>query len=340
MRKILATVAVATMSVTAFAGGNLDFRGDYKSPGGDQASAASAGFQTTRARLNLSGKVNEMLTAKAQYSFETNAINSAEMIHKMDGMTLTFGKIDDSALSGFEGLRSTADQYFQSIAYMKPYAAGMAADFTVGEGSVKVTLFNDGFNASPTNKGTPGFGIAYRGTFGALGVMANMNSVPEINGTASVTDSYNGVGVSYKVDALKLSVDYLMNTYASGSTYSQVAKDATKNSLVAQFDYDMGNWIPQLKFESSTMENVKAGNTGKNNLATVITGMATTGAYTGTVSQMSLGAEYHPTAGDNNFRYHVMYQTTDVTVSGLASLTQKSNNNIYAGVRMVADFLK
>lgn len=352
MKRILATAAIVAMSATAFAGGELDLRAGYKGQSQNTVTSSNqtgnGGVAFDRARLGFTAKTNDAVSGKAQLDLTTahtgaaTIIKYAEVTHKWTDMfSLTLGRLDDTGMSGFEGMRSLGDMYFSSSAFMKNYYGGGRLSFKISDSNeLKVYLFNENFNAS--NTGTAlGYGLQYVGSAGDLGYVVSYHIAPmTITNQPTAATNYLNLGVNYKMGDWLMSLDYDMNTYGKQGVVS--SNDATKNSIVAMVDYNMGNWVPQLKFESSTMTDVSTTAQGANN-ETANTGLCSnTAACSVTVSQYSLGTEYKPAPADK-FRYHLEYVGSTVSGSGTgATATNKTitSTTVYAGFRWQADFLK
>lgn len=327
MKKVLAAVALSTVSLSAFAGGNLDVLGNYYSKSTESAAGAKTTLgtlKTERARLNFTGKVADGVTAKANVNLLTTATNGSavqflEMNHVWsEGLLFSVGKLDNMGYGGFEGLRAPADHYFSSLNHKRGYKPGAMWDYTLMDGqTLKVVFMNENEDDGSGSKTQTGYGLQWAGSFGENSkVLVSYHAVP--NG--AITMKYTAAGYQYKAESFTASLDYLM--YDSGAT----AANKT-NSAVLMVDVPMGNWIPQFKYEASTSD--IAGTMG---LSTVAAG------NTGSHKAMSLGTEYKPNPADP-FRYHFQY-VSKASNSGATGANDDKSTEIFAGVRMLADFMK
>jgi len=118
-------------------------------------------------------------------------------------------------------------------------------------------------------------------------------------------------------------LDYLYDTMKDATVVNETNKTT---SIVGTVGARMDNWVAKLKAESSEAEVFTAANTsGKNK-------------YNG----YQAAVEYLP-ANDKNFRYHVAYVTRDFkpdTAAGAANTDTQTTQTVFAGVRILADFLK
>lgn len=346
MKKFTLTfLTIIGVSAAAFASGSLDLRANYVGTNTDNngTKSSTSGFLADRARVSFSGKLSEKTSGKAQLYFDSSipGLKYGEISQKLtDTLTLSLGKIDDAGYGGFEGLKTTADQYFTSLNYKHGYVFGANLNCKMYDNqSLLLHIMNEGENAGQTGPtsangvastgGTSnGFGVRWMGSFGDSSILASYHSVPSTSATAASGSGGNAtsvsaadymtVGYQYKTNALIASFDYI-----SKQTKTQItgagASDGKSNSIVAMVDYNMGTYAPNFKVESSTTTAVNSTTESKQ-------------------LQYSLGAHIIPHP-DENFRYQIEYvgKTTNAGTSGAADITTSS---IYAGVRLVADFLK
>lgn len=356
MKRILLTAAMVAVSATALAGGYVDLRADWKGTNGNTVTSTvntgTGGFAFDRARVGFNGSVGAV-SGKAEldalynstYTPGTPVVKYAEITHKFaDNMSMSFGKLEDTGMSGNEGMRSTGDMYFTSGAYMKNYFGGLRFAWNISDSNtLKVYMMNQDFNS--TNSGTAqGYGLQYVGSAGDFGYVFNYHTLPTtvalqaVNGHSA---TYMTLGVNYKAGDWMIAFDYNMNTYAKQATTAAVG-DATKNGMVLQVDWNMGNWVPQLKYESTVAKDLSTTKHASND-GTGYTGICTNAAACEvTLTQFSIGTEYRLNPADK-FRYHLQYVSTAVSSTGTgATATNKSpsSTTVYAGFRWNADFLK
>ena len=354
MRKILATIAIAAMSATAFAGGDIKLRGDYtgnasykNATGVDQA--ASGGFGSTYARIGYSGKLSDSVTGKVQADFVTGVFVAkyAQVTNKMsDAFALTFGKLATIGNGGFEGATPISELEFKSPAFLMPFPSGMAIDYKISDASaLKISFVNQGFGSSasstvaaPTgatlipavtsgaaNTAT-GYGVSYDGNYSFMDVKASYHSVP--TAAASKSNNYMALGAQKSFGALKGSLDYLGNTYQAAST------DNTKTSIVLALNYDMGQWSPAFRYATTTYKGIAASAAGSDESALTFGTMTDSATYT----QMALGVNYKPVAADS-FSYHAHYVSLAGT-SGTATDSAVTQTKVVAGFTLYTDFAK
>lgn len=350
MRKFLATAAIVAISSSAFAGGSLDVRADFKGTSVYKNAAnvdqdSTGGLTPSRGRLNFNGKVNDSVTTKAQFDFVEEAalfsvIKYAEVTHKWSDMfALTVGKLDDTGTGGYEARRNSGEMYFKSASYLGNYYTGGRADLSFSEAhNLGIFVMNEQFNVGSTSTKL-GYGLNYDGHFGSFGVQASYHAVPQVNGSQSNT--YMALGGMFKTDAMKITLDYLGNTYTKLS--NDGTKDGTKSSIVVMFDYDLGMFEPNVKVESSTITNLNTSYGAANNAALATYGATIgTGNYTAAITQYSLGVNYKPFPADK-FNYHLEYVGASTVFDGAGvTATNKTvtTTTVYAGLTMVADLWK
>jgi len=369
MKRILATAAIVAMSATAFAGGDLDLRSGYtgftRNTTGTTTQTGIGGLGMDRARIGFSGSVGsvsgkvqlDMLSAGSNTGAASTAIGGlvkyAEITNKWnDNMSLSAGRLDDTGMGGNEAMRSTGDQYFTSATYMKNYFGGLRFGWTISDSNtLKIYLGNENFNTSGTGT-AQGYGLQYVGAAGDFGYMASYHTFPmTVTGQPSATNTYINLGLNYKMNEWAFAFDYNMNTYGKQSV-ATAGSDATKNSMILMVDYNMGNWVPQLKYESSTvtdlhtnfhLSNDQAIGVTANPELTASTGICTNAAACAVAaSAYTIGTEYKPNPSDK-FRYHFMYTGKTFASSGAgATSTNKTvtSTTVVAGFRWQADFLK
>ncbi len=380
--KILKALLVLSTFIggQVFAGAIFDFRSDilsnskYSDANNNDVRAQSY-FVISRARFRMSGNFNETLSYDARMNLlnatdtkgddgASKFLNFAQLSQKIDDANvLTFGKLADLGIGGWEGQTSTGDMYMTSMSFYQPYLVGGRFDAKMDSHSLTVYLVNGGEAGSSSNpiasdktQTRVGTGVTYKGGFAekTINLIASLHSLPTPAAASAPyqdqNNNYAAVGLQYKTDVLNASLDLVGNTYTGQGTLANT--DATKNSAVLTAKYIVGNWIPTLKLDSSTIKNVAGVANGyyeSDNAATSSSSptklygvtLPNTTAYTNTVTQVALGTEYKPKM-DENFRYHLMLVSKATTFdSSIATANNKvSEVKVIAGVRILADILK
>lgn len=294
-----------------------------------------------------------------------DSVYALYLAKKMDAFTFTAGRIAINQ-GGFESAQGdAADTYQFSLANggTGPYyfnsssnivtslanGSGAGVAYTMGDHKIELQALNQRDAAYSSTNTTSGqvtvaekrrqtVGLAYMGSFGDVGVSASFfnsaddrRTVSGLNG-AWVSDSqtdltFTNLGVSYKMDALNLTLDYLDNVAKPKATGSY--KDQT-TSTVLMAKYDMGMYIPQLKIESSTH---------KENEETTDADKQASFARTG----LTAALEVKPMS-DEDFRYHVAYVSVADKFNKTAdtSTTNETVNwsKMVVGIKYTGDFLK
>ena len=315
-----------------------------------------------RARLRFDkpdvAQVNTTTGVPANYQRDSlnDAIDYAYVAHKFtDYFKLTVGKWA-SEIGGFEGNTSPADLYLVSELYS---GKGVTTGTVISKGinpliflpGVKAT-FNfldtqeisleacDQTTADPVDsKGnldqTRGLaGIVYRAVFAdkVWNLLASYHqSTPGNAKNTSDLDSYAALGMKYEGEMLMASVDLLMNTTKDGATGDK----GVLSGIVGNIAYKgWEHWTPMIKLYKS-QQKVDEGYPGSSGTYT----SATTANFTG----YSAVFEYRPVKEDI-FRYHLNYnyyvEDPDDAIPGLANSNNKTKQEVVAGMRILADFLK
>lgn len=345
MKKVIAALAATTVAATANAGSlNLDMRFDHsnKTYNKDAGKEGTSTFTMQTGRLDYQGKLSDALSFRTRLRFNkkqedvnkgdslNSTVDYAYVTHKMnDSWSLTAGKYA-SEIGGFEGNTSGADLYLKTEAYDGSslntqstaklsdylYISGAKLGYKMGDHSVSLMAFDaPSTSAAPTNPHKYGAGVAYMGAFmdKALTVRASYHDVA---GYTNKDEKWNFVaaGIQYKAEVVTATLDYLMNTEkADANTTDKLT------SIAAKVDYTgMEGVTPSLKVYSS-QDKAQAG--------TKINGTGVSGVV-----------EFKPNK-DEPFRYHVAYNMANSKKDATGEKT-KTMNEVVAGIRINADFLK
>ncbi len=347
MKKILMTSLVSAALVsTAHAGSiSMDMRTDFESTTYNEAAnkASYNRFYVPMLRLDSKANFDELTTfrlrfrlSKAQGSVNSrdqlnDATDFAYVARKLNSdLTLTVGKFATD-IGGIEGTTSSPDLYLQSVTYSAQnpirYATGAKLTYALAEGQelslMSTNQQTDAEEGGKFNQTRDTLGVVYKGSFldKTLSPILSYHN-DKVQPSTSVTRqrdlAYTAVGFKYDFAPMFVEVDYLMDNLKSQTT---VDETDTRSSLLATVGGKFAdNWVGKLKYESSEVESFTAANTSSK---------TKTNAY-------QLAAEFQPT-GDKNLRYHLAYVAKDTKPEAGETQTQQS---IYAGVRLLADFLK
>ncbi|MEZ0391488.1 MAG: hypothetical protein ACAH59_04685, partial [Pseudobdellovibrionaceae bacterium] len=274
----------------------------------------------------------------------------------MENLGFQIGKFGTD-IGGIEGMTNSADLYLKSqaygggtltttnalgtVSYLETenyrYATGLKAMSKFAGNEISLMLLNqetpavDG--AGKFYQSRNGYGLVWKGEFldqtlkpvlswhqDNLQTQANVPAVTMAN-TSDKKYDYYAAGLKYDWEPFFIELDYLYNTYLNRSTVDEADKTS---SVVGTLGGRMENWVARLKVESSETE--------------IFTG---TGSSTKPkLMGYQAALEYLPT-GDKSYRYHLAYVQKDQMpdLSGAGSDTQ-TVQQVFAGVRLFADFLK
>lgn len=335
MKRILAIVAIVAMSATAFAGVSFDGRLDHSQTDTTVGSAKTSGagaFAPNRLRVTFSGKLTETISGKMQFDALSDwaagagnpaykSVNYAELTNKVsDSVSISTGRLADSMYSGWEGSVSTGDLYFTSQSYLNAKrVSGLKFNYMLAEKQDIYAFVTNNEDTSDNSTSTAtgntnavGYGLVYRAWYDSLGVNVSYHIMPNQSNGNDAKNNYMNLGVAWKNDSNWVTFDYDSNTQGKEVSATQ---DKTYTTMVLQYKFlGWGNWVPFLKYDSSSIK-VPAETT---------------------VTTMGAAVEYYPTAGDNNFRYHIAYNTLDSTTAGVKT----NQTQVMLGTRFNFDALK
>lgn len=362
---VLATIVAAS---NAFAGLSLDGRIDHKQTSNAIASGAMVtgngpgAFALTYARLNYTGTAVEGLTVTGQYDLTSatagstasqngTMINHLFLNHKMGSGSLSMGKLSavNAGLLNAELINGATNHhsYFSSAAAWKAILfrpIGINYQHYLSEtSSASLVIFNnnDGVTTGGNTNGA-GYGLSYMGKYGATTVNASYTAINDDTAVANSygTDSYLQLSGLYKTESWDLGLSYYSMTDAKIATGAG-NPDTTLQTITLDFRYKMGNWEFPIRFESSS----KSICMFMIAQATLPESPCSSTSYSkdasDTLSQYSLAAEYRPTVGSNNMRYHFAYVNRATTMDTTASTNVNTNmTQVFAGVKYLGDLLK
>lgn len=255
-----------------------------------------------------------------------------------DMVTVNVGKLADIGLGGFEGQENPGDEYFLAMGNLSTlYVLGAQVQYQISDTQkVGVPFFN---NTTATDSVRMGAGVWYAGTFGNVGLRVSYHTLPGNAMSAAgfgATSVAKGaiattpltVGLSYKMDDWKFTLDYDSITVTNASL---LGNNQVVTSAVVTARYNMGNWTPWVKLESTSRQGFQ-------------TAATATSDASDSVMNWSLAAEYKKNATDP-FRYELAYLSSATSYAGNSNYTGQTNASVtdsamYAGIRYVGDFLK
>ena len=262
-----------------------------------------------------------------------DSVDYAEVTQKFsDSWSLVVGKLKDDGLGGFESQVKSADLYLLSNGYLgnKDLVGAQLVYKLADAQELDLYYYN---NDSATDTTRPGVNLAYHGTFGSFGVIANYSQIGEGQstggafGTRDINKNYGTVGVSYVWNDLKFTGDYDFYTNATNAL-ATTGNNRTLSDVVLRAAYAWGNWTPAVKFETFTR-----------------TGYQTAGTsdVTDNGINWSASVEYRKNPTDP-FRYHLAY-VNGTTNYGSNSAYGSNNTTVngqfaFLGIRYMGDFLK
>jgi hypothetical protein len=364
-RLLLTTIVASALGAAAQAGTiSLDARTDYEANTYNDAALQknSTRFNLQTLRLDYKGALSDATSFRLRYRFNnpsskansstaaltfraadsaTSALDFAYVEQKlMDNMSVQVGKFNTD-IGGIEGLTSGADLYFTSQAYGEQsplrYATGAKLMYKMNDQEIDLMAVNQETDAFTNIGGTTNsfsqnheaYGIVYKGSFMDKALMPVVSwHTDKAQATSAagndMENNYYSAGLKYDFAPIFVELDYLYDTMADRTVVGETNKTT---SIVGTVGARMDNWVAKLKAESSEAESFSAAATsGKNK-------------YNG----YQAAVEYLP-ANDKNFRYHVAYVTRDAKPEtgafGTTSTDTQTTQSVFAGVRILADFLK
>jgi hypothetical protein len=342
MKTQLVTAAIAGLLLnTAWAGIKLESRADYRNSTFNEESG-SKGYSTTqltRARLNITHKVQDNLSLKARFDLTADAVSSgssftasgsrtafteyASMGYSlMENMTFEIGKLKPVG-GGMEQQYNGGDRYFDSnllgSMYPQSGAGGMGLIYSMGDHKVTAQFTNDPNEANPASSGTSRTkaGVEYYGNFmdKNLQVIASYHSLQKQVATDSKPITWTLVGVKYNAGFATFDLDYGMKKdEANGATSADEHNGFVFGASAPVVD----SWKAIAKFESSE---TKVAGTKKFIYSNV--GLAVENA-------IAEGCNFH-------VAYNMLNRKDDTVASGASDVKE---NQLLVGIKLYADLVK
>ncbi len=356
---LMALLSTSLLASAAFAGSiSLDTRFDFQNVDFNDAGVTGANADNSRlyfrvGRLDYQGKLSEDVTFRLRYAFTSfgannvrdnaaDAVQFAAITQKLfNGLSLTLGKFNPE-MGGYEGITSGSDMYLQSEYFTHKFGNNSLGSSTYGVGDKHLYMtglrldyaFMDqtltGMILDPIPDQAVGatgnasnqkmWGFLYKGSFmdKTLGVMASYHLTPGAGNAFSGDDktSFSTVGLKWTSSPVLVSLDYNMES-ADFTPVAGTSRTDKMTTIIAKVAYTgFEQWTPRLEYHTTKEDFSTNSNT-----------------FTG----MGAVAEYKPIK-ENNFRYHVAYNS--ITATGSSYAQDQTRTEILVGTRMLADFLK
>lgn len=369
MKTLLVAALVTTSLGTAAQAGmiSLDSRADFEvNQFNDAAENSTTGllgigmnprdnhrFALHTLRVDFKGNFTEDTTFRLRQRFNkspasmttrdnlSDSTDFAYIQHRwMEGFETQFGKFTTD-IGGLEGMTSSPDLYFKSLAFEEEdplrYATGLKGIFSFGDHQLDLMTFNQQSNADDNgtaadggfNQNREAYGVVFKGSFmdKAWSPVLSMHEDNLQTSTTAATGStqtqvarkytFYSASLKYEMMPIFAEIDYLYNTYRDRTFVGETDKT---NTLVGTLGYRMDNWVFKLRGENSEAEIFSAASTSTKPKQ----------------NTYSAAIEYLPT-NDKHFRYHLAYVTREAKPAAGAAL---NHQQMIAGVRLFADFLK
>lgn len=355
MKKLLLTTLMMSALGTAAQAGSigLDARADYEATTYNDAAKAAGNlsnynrFNLQTLRVDYKGNFDEATSFRLRFRLNkgtslattnkrdsvNDAIDFAYVQRKLiPDLNLAVGKFATD-IGGNEGLTSGADMYFTSAAYGEQnafrYGTGAKLLYTFMDQEIDLMVSNQQTDAvnesSQFNQTREGSGLVYKGSFLDKSLSPilswHRDSIQPSGATGAASRlreaNYYAAGLKYDFAPLFVELDYLYDTWKDQSVQDETDKTT---SAVATVGARLDNWVGKLKYESSEVETFSAASTSAKD------------KYNG----YQVAAEYL-SSSDKTLRYHVAYMSRDTKP---ATGDTRNTQSVYAGVRILADFLK
>lgn len=343
MKKAFAALTVTAVAATAQAGSlNLDMRFDFtnKTYNKEAATTGDSNFGFQMGRLDYQGQLSEKTSFRTRLRFtSTDTGKSAhDNVGKHVDLAFVSQKLSDSTslsigrmttdIGALEGRTASPDLYLKSAAYgglsfnntanarsysgNYLYASGVKVGHKIGDHELTALIVNPAETDQNPENSRFMVGATARGTYmdKSLGYSLGFHDVA-LEAKDEKSNFLSG-GVFYKMGDVKFSGEYAANTYT----------DATKNkhvlsSVIGGLTYTgIEGVTPALKVVSNTFKP----NAGDKTTSTGLQGVV----------------EFVPVK-EEPFRYHLAYSTISEKTGSAAA---KTANEMVAGIRINADFLK
>ncbi len=328
------------MAASAFAGVKLETRADYRNSTFNKESG-SAGYSTTqltRARLNITHKVQDNLSLKARFDLTAEAISSgssytangsktpfteyaAIAYSPMENLAVELGKLKPVG-GGMEQQYNGGDRYFDSALLSSMYpqtgAGGFGVSYLMGDHKVTAQFTNDPNVSNPSTGATRNkTAVEYYGNFmeKALQVIASYHTVQKAVGTDNKPITWTVLGVKYNAGFAVFDLDYGMKKdEANGATSADEHSGLVFGASAPVAD----KWTALAKFESSQ---TKAAGTKKYIYSNV--GLAVENA-------IAEGCNFH-------VAYNMLNKKDDTDATGNSDVKE---NQLLVGFKLYADLFK
>lgn len=344
MKSSLIFASMALMATSAFAGVKLESRADYRTSSFNEetGSKSYSTTQLSRARLNITHKVQDNVSVKARFDLTADAVSSgssytasgsktsfteyAALVYSpIENLSIEMGKLKPVG-GGMEQQYNGGDRYFDSALmitslYPQSGAGGVGLVYAMGDHKVTAQMTNDPNVADPATgaatqqKG----GIEYYGNFmdKALQVIASYQQTSKnITGTVELKPiTWMAAGVKYNAGFATFDLDYGKKKDESAS-----ASNADEHSgFVLGASSSITEKMKVIaKYESSTTETG-----GRKKFIYSNAGLALENA-------IAEGCNFH-------VAYNMLSKKDDTVPSGRSDVME---NQLLVGIKLYADLIK
>lgn len=341
---ILAAIAVTSSSAMALdTVMGLKGRFDYVrtetevSPGG--AEDSSGIFTTSFLRLVTESKLNDTTKAKLTLDFKdsdkgldnglSEFVDEAYLTKAMGPLSVMLGK-QPVMVGGRENDYSTRDVYLLSrYNFAIPFnPQGISAGYSMAGQNLYLQYLQQRTADQAPLSDKKIIGAAYYGEFMDKMIMPIISYHKMGTSRVGSYDTFGAVGLRLNVANFMVEFDYLMLEQEKLSALG----DAELETMVAHVRYSHENFQPFAKF---IKEDGKKGFTG----LTTGTSIATAGLNESERTAWEVGLEYVPNK-DEDFRYHVVYNNSEVERNTAAPTSKFEAQTIFAGVAFNYNILK
>ncbi len=327
---------------------NLDARTEMESYSSNTAvgKPAYSVFKINRMKLDFSGnlgelnsfrirvdvlKVGDTTATKTKRDNVASYLDVGYITHRLsDEFNVSMGKII-TGMGGAEALNNPGDIYLRSLAGEEIaniyWPVGMQAQHQFGDQKINLNVANITEDITD-NAATPNltntshlYGLAYLGKLSKGSIQPSISYHTEtFNNTmyTKKTNNYAALGARFLVSDFEIEVDALNNTRKYEPKGAEKLGDVT--SGVALVRYTMETGSVHFKYENSSVK--------------VPTGVDVFAKSK--VTGLTLGYEYKPVK-DDNWQFHVVGTQRDTKPDGAVTRSEKK---VFAGMRIIADFLK
>lgn len=324
----------------------MDARMDYVTYAADNevGKPGYEAFQVSRLKIDYQGALGDVNAFRARIDLLQNSaaattrdrtskyVDFAYLTHKFsDSFNFSMGKII-TGMGGTEGSNNPGDVYQRSTAGNESAAiywpVGAQAELKYEENKLRLNIANntediyDDNTKKNLSQTATLIGATYTGSFVDGMVLPNVSYHQEkLTSTTNVTkkNSYLAAGARLKFWKMEFEADYLDDVFdRDPQATSDVLRTTSAVALIRYFIADIGSF--HVKYEDTTQ---KTATSATNDGSVHIAGW--TGAF-----------EYKPVSSEN-WRMHLAY--TQKNTSPVVTPLQVEST-IYAGMRILADFLK